>query len=104
MSEKQPNDTKEPDATDALRAPCHTPRDANALKDNSGDTAAASAPPTKPCPTQSLSKENVGHSHDRGNPVHVTDILSRCSLHFVNVVAVICSACVVHTSAYVSIR
>ena len=57
MSEKQPNDTKEPDATDALRAPCHTPRDANALKDDSGDTAAASAPPTKPSPTQSLSKE-----------------------------------------------
>ena len=57
MSEKQPNDTKAPDATDALRAPCHMPRDANALKDNSGDTAAASAPPTKQCPTQSLSKE-----------------------------------------------
>ena len=57
MSEKQPNDTKEPDATDALRAPCHTPRDANALKDDSADTEAASAPPTKPSPTQSVSKE-----------------------------------------------
>jgi hypothetical protein len=87
-----------------LRAPCHTPRDADTLTDDSANTAAASAPPTKPCPTQSLSKENVGHSHDRVTPVHVTDILPRCSLHFVNVIAVICSACGVHTSAYVSIR
>ena len=35
---------QEPDATEEPRAPYHTNRDANALKDDSAETAAASAP------------------------------------------------------------